>query len=60
MDTRQFVKRTKAPLYLTSEPKKNSADAKRKRKLQSWIAGFGGTKAVARMHAADEAKRDAK
>lgn len=46
MDVRQFVKRKKAPEQLTSAPIKNTKAAKRKRRQQSWIAGFGGQKAL--------------
>lgn len=49
MDTRQFVKRTKAPKVLDSAPIKPKADRKRKRKLKAWLGGFGGVKAVERM-----------
>lgn len=57
MDTRQFVKRKKATKILNSKPIKDTVSEKKKRKHQSWIAGFGGMKAVERMLAGDEAKK---
>lgn len=45
-DVRQYTKRKKAPSEVSSAPIKSKADRKRKRKIKSWIAGFGNLKTV--------------